>query len=58
MNDIDSILTFWLEPKPTNAAESDAAWQKWFFHDATLRRETTPAEAEYLAYLKAVGKWL
>ena len=31
MNDIDSVLTFWLEPKPTNAAESDAAWQKWFF---------------------------
>lgn len=31
MNDIDSILTFWLEPKPTTASESEAAWQKWFF---------------------------
>jgi uncharacterized protein (DUF924 family) len=31
MSDIDSILAFWLEPKPTTQAESDAAWQKWFF---------------------------
>jgi uncharacterized protein (DUF924 family) len=26
--------------------------------NATLGRETTPEEAEYLAYLKAVGQWL
>jgi uncharacterized protein (DUF924 family) len=31
VNDIDTILEFWLEPKPTTAAESDAAWDKWFF---------------------------
>jgi uncharacterized protein (DUF924 family) len=26
--------------------------------NATLGRESTPAEVEYLAYLKAVGQWL
>lgn len=31
MSDIDSILEFWLEPKPTTKAENDAAWKKWFF---------------------------
>jgi uncharacterized protein (DUF924 family) len=31
VNDIDAILEFWLEPKPTTAAESEAAWDKWFF---------------------------
>jgi uncharacterized protein (DUF924 family) len=31
MSDIDAILAFWLEPKPTTVAESEAAWDKWFF---------------------------
>ena len=31
VNDIDAVLEFWLEPKPTTPAENDAAWQKWFF---------------------------
>lgn len=31
MSDIDAILDFWLEPKPTTPAESEAAWDKWFF---------------------------
>jgi len=31
MNDIDEILEFWLEPKPTTMTENAAAWQKWFF---------------------------
>jgi uncharacterized protein (DUF924 family) len=31
MTDIASILQFWLDPRPTTAAESEAAWQKWFF---------------------------
>jgi uncharacterized protein (DUF924 family) len=31
MSDIDTILAFWLEPKPTTVAESEAAWDKWFF---------------------------
>jgi len=26
--------------------------------NATLRRDSTPEETEYLAYLKAVGRWL
>ena len=26
--------------------------------NATLGRQPTPEESEYLAYLKAVGKWL
>jgi uncharacterized protein (DUF924 family) len=30
-SDSDSILEFWLEPKPTTPAENDVAWQKWFF---------------------------
>jgi uncharacterized protein (DUF924 family) len=34
MNDIDSILEFWLEPKPTTLPESEAAWQKWFFQSS------------------------
>lgn len=41
-SDSDSILEFWLEPKPTTPAENDAAWQKWFFQtspelDGTIR---------------------
>lgn len=31
MTDIESVLAFWLEPKPTTPEENDAAWQKWFF---------------------------
>lgn len=31
MHDIDAILAFWLEPKPTTLEENDAAWQRWFF---------------------------
>ena len=31
MNDSDAILAFWLHPKPTTAAESEAAWDEWFF---------------------------
>jgi uncharacterized protein (DUF924 family) len=31
VSDIDSVLEFWLEPKPTTPAENEAAWQKWFF---------------------------
>jgi uncharacterized protein (DUF924 family) len=31
MSDIDAILEFWLEPKPTTPAENEAAWQRWFF---------------------------
>jgi uncharacterized protein (DUF924 family) len=31
VNDVDQILEFWLEPKPTTLAENAAAWQKWFF---------------------------
>jgi uncharacterized protein (DUF924 family) len=34
MNDIDTILEFWLEPKPTTLPESEAAWQKWFFQSS------------------------
>lgn len=34
MTDIDAILAFWLDPKPTTAAESDAAWNKWFFQSS------------------------
>jgi len=34
VNDIDVILEFWLEPKPTTLAESEAAWQKWFFQSS------------------------
>lgn len=31
MSDIDAILEFWLEPKPTTPSENEAAWQRWFF---------------------------
>lgn len=31
MSDIDAVLAFWLEPKPTTLAENETAWQKWFF---------------------------
>jgi uncharacterized protein (DUF924 family) len=34
MNDIDAIPEFWLEPKPTTLAESEVAWQKWFFQSS------------------------
>jgi uncharacterized protein (DUF924 family) len=42
MSDIESVLAFWLEPKPTTPEENDAAWQKWFFQsspelDQTIR---------------------
>jgi hypothetical protein len=46
ISDSDSILAFWLEPKPTTPAENDVAWRKWF------------EEHDYLTYLKAVGQWL
>ena len=31
VNEADSILRFWLEPKPTTLSESQVAWDKWFF---------------------------
>jgi len=31
VNDLDAVLEFWLEPKPTTLPENDAAWRKWFF---------------------------
>jgi len=31
VSEIDTILEFWLEPKPTTPSENEAAWQKWFF---------------------------
>ena len=35
MTDIDSILEFWLEPKPTTAAECEVAWDQWFFKSSS-----------------------
>lgn len=43
----DSVLEFWLEPKPKTPAENDTAWQKWFFQsnvelDRTIRERFGP----------------
>jgi uncharacterized protein (DUF924 family) len=50
VSDIDSVLDFWLEPKPTTPAENEAAWQKWFFKSSPeLDRTITERFGELLA---------
>jgi uncharacterized protein (DUF924 family) len=34
MDEIESILEFWLEPKPRTLEENEAAWRKWFFESS------------------------
>jgi uncharacterized protein (DUF924 family) len=53
VNDVDQILQFWLEPKPTTLAENAAAWQKWFFSSSPeLDREITERFGRLLARAK------
>ncbi|HTM46754.1 MAG TPA: DUF924 family protein, partial [Polyangiaceae bacterium] len=34
MSAFDSILEFWLEPKPITLSETEKAWQRWFFRSS------------------------